>query len=89
MDPALRHSAFRLPRPAGSGPSYGGVALDGGDYSLIAVLGVTDGDPAKLSDKERQDTRERLQRAASDAAWQDFIAGLRANADIAIFKDKL
>jgi hypothetical protein len=63
--------------------------LDGGDYALIAVLGVTDGDPAKLTDKERQDTRERLQRAASDAAWQDFIAGLRANADVAIFKDKL
>ena len=89
VDPALRHSAFRLPRPAGTGPSYGGVALDSGDYALIAVLGVTDGDPAKLTDKERQDTRERLQRAASDAAWQDFIAGLRANADIAIFKDKL
>ena len=89
VDPAVRHSAFRLPRPAGTGPSYGGVALDGGDYALIAVLGVTDGDPAKLTDKERQDTRERLQRAASDAAWQDFIAGLRANADVAIFKDKL
>ncbi len=89
VDPALRHSAFRLPRPAATGPSYGGVALGGGDYALIAVLGVTDGDPGKLSDKERQDTRERLQRAASDAAWQDFIAGLRANADIAIFKDKL
>lgn len=89
VDPAVRHSAFRLPRPAGTGPSYGGVALDGGDYALIAVLGVTDGDPAKLTDKERHDTRERLQRAASDAAWQDFIAGLRANADVAIFKDKL
>lgn len=89
VDPVLRHSAFRLPRPAGTGPSYGGVALDGGDYALIAVLGVTDGDPAKLTDKERQDTRERLQRAASEAAWQDFIAGLRANADVAIFKDKL
>jgi peptidyl-prolyl cis-trans isomerase D len=89
VDPALRHSAFRLPRPAGTGPSYGGVALDSGDYALIAVLGVADGDPGKLTDKERQDTRERLQRAASDAAWQDFIAGLRANADIAIFKDKL
>jgi peptidyl-prolyl cis-trans isomerase D len=89
VDPAVRHDAFRLPRPAGTGPSYGGVALDGGDYALIAVLGVTDGDPAKLTDKERQDTRERLQRAASDAAWQDFIAGLRANADVAIFKDKL
>ena len=89
VDPAVRHSAFRLPRPAGTGPSYGGVALDGGDYALIAVLGVTDGEPAKLTDKERQDTRERLQRAASDAAWQDFIAGLRVNADVAIFKDKL
>jgi peptidyl-prolyl cis-trans isomerase D len=89
VDPAIRHSAFRLPRPAGTGPSYGGVALGSGDYALIAVLGVADGDPGKLTDKERQDTRERLQRAASDAAWQDFIAGLRANADIAIFKDKL
>lgn len=89
VDPAIRHSAFRLPRPAGTGPSYGGVALDGGDYALIAVLGVADGDPGKLTDKERQDARERLQRAAGDAAWQDFIAGLRANADIAIFKDKL
>ncbi|MCA1852947.1 MAG: SurA N-terminal domain-containing protein [Beggiatoa sp.] len=89
VDPAIRHSAFRLPRPAGTGPSYGGVALDGGDYALIAVLGVADGDPGKLTDKERQDTRERLQRAASDSAWQDFIAGLQANADIAIFKDKL
>jgi len=89
LDPAVRHSAFGLPRPAGTGPSYGGVALDGGDYALIAVLGVTDGDPAKLTDKEREDTRERLQRAASDAAWQDFIAGLRVNADVAIFKDKL
>jgi peptidyl-prolyl cis-trans isomerase D len=89
VDPTIRHSAFRLPRPAGTSPSYGGMTLDGGDYALIAVLGVADGDPGKLTDKERQDTRERLQRAASDAAWQDFIAGLRANADIAIFKDKL
>ncbi len=89
VDPVVRQAAFRLPRPAGAGASYGGVQMGNGDYALIALLGVTDIDPSKLTDKERQDTRANLQRAASGAAWRDFVADLRAQADIAIFKEEL
>jgi peptidyl-prolyl cis-trans isomerase D len=89
LDPMIRRGAFRLPRPGSGAPSYGGMGLVSGDYALIAVLGVTDGDPTGQSDQERQATRLRLQRAASDTEWRDFSAGLKAGADIAVFKDRL
>ncbi len=89
VDPLLRQAAFRLARPSGKGPSYGGVRIGNGDYAVIAVLAVTDGDPGKLTDKEREHARSQMQRAASDGEWRDFIADLRARADIAIFKEEL
>lgn len=86
---AVLQEAFRLERPQADGRSVGQSRLDGGEYALVVVSGVRDGDVESVNDEERQRLRDQLQTAYAQEATQDFIRELRAQADIEIFEDRL
>jgi len=73
--------AFRLPRPSDDRPSVGGTSIQGGDYAVVQVIGVTDGD-TDLADDERQQWRAELQQVFSQSEWQALMNALRAEMDV-------
>ena len=75
--------AFRLPRPVDDRPSVGGTSVSGGDYAVIQVTSVTDGD-TDLGEQERQQWRAQLQQIHSDSEWQALVQALRAEMDVKI-----
>lgn len=83
----IRDAAFGLARPEPGKPSVGGVALGDGDYVLLAVSEILDGDPSKLDEAVRKVAREQLARAKGDAQFNLMGKYLRKHADIEIATD--
>ncbi|HDK37820.1 MAG TPA: hypothetical protein ENG92_02230 [Thiolapillus brandeum] len=81
--PALiRDAAFALPRPESGKPSVGGVALGNGDYALLAVSKVIDGDPSSLDEAARKVAQEQLAKSKGEAQFNLMGRYLREHADI-------
>lgn len=83
------NTAFRMPRPADGKASLEGTRLSGGDYAVVRVSRVEDGKLASLSDKARQQMRDRLRGMRGQAALRSLVAALRARADITVHEDRL
>ncbi len=84
---ALVRAAFRLPRPAGEGPSVTGVETGSGAYALLQLRAVTPGEPEAPGDEAR--LREALARVHGSAELAGVVAGLRSRAAIEINEGNL
>lgn len=82
MDRIIVQSAFRMPHPADKGYSSEQFALPSGDQALVMLYAVHAGDLSNISASTRTDAAQRIERAASSAAEQALIAGLRQRAEI-------
>ena len=84
-------TAFQLPRPAlaPKGISVGGVALQSGDYAVVALSAVREGNLASLDTPTRVQLQRELQRTYSAVEYQGYLDGLKQAADIVIYSDKL
>lgn len=83
--PVLR-AAFTLPKTQ---PALGGARLDNGDYALVRVTNVREGDAAALSSAERLALVRELTRGAAERAYEDFVSTRLGRADIARYLDRL
>jgi peptidyl-prolyl cis-trans isomerase D len=82
VPPAVRDLAFRLPRPAKDGSSYGSTALAQGDAAVVAVSEVVDGSPGALKEAVRKQEREELARAIGAHYYDDLVKDLESRAKI-------
>jgi len=76
--------AFSLPRPKGDKPVIAGSAMPSGDYAVIAVRSVKDGQLG--DDAARRLLANQLATAHGSAEYQAFLKKLRAEADIELMK---
>lgn len=81
---AILEQGFRLPYPSGDKSSVAGFKLPDGDYVVLALRGVRDGELSKLNEAERQRVRQALQRRASEHTQQAMIHVLRQQADVTL-----
>lgn len=80
---------FAMPRPTADKPSYTGVALPSGDYSVIAFSAVTEFDPATVDDTKRQTAKRQLEASAAESLLSALRADLRQSADVKIYHKNL
>lgn len=85
----VSRQVFRMPHPSADRPTYSGVSVGGGDYVLIALEAVQDGDPHVVDDDQKASNDERLANNSSRWEWLDFVADLKQSADIEVFTDSL
>lgn len=75
LPPAVVRTAFTLARP-GDKPVVGGAPLAGGDYAVVALYEVKDGDPGAVAEADRKRWREQARnnigRMESDAALESI-----------------
>lgn len=89
VERAVLEQAFQLARPASGQPVFGGVVLAAGDYGIIALTEVKDGDPGATDKGLRDALRANLGRSAGQEVYQSFVQGLRAKADVVMFAEQL
>ena len=77
-------AAFGVPSLGHKGLSYVGVVSAEGDYMLIGVDKITDGDVASLTEPERQSSRAELSRTLGSLQFKGVLEALRARSDIEI-----
>ena len=80
--------AFGLRRPEAGKPSAAGTALTGGDYAVLVVTAVKDGDPGKLDEAQRKREREQLAQRKGTAQFNLLGRYLREHADVEITAEK-
>ena len=88
VDPALVQAVFRMPRPAGGAISYGSTALSSGDFAVLVLSRVIDGDPASFDKAERENLRQQLTNLRGAESSQAILDALKAKARIVIQLDE-
>lgn len=89
LDPALTQAIFRMPRPGAHRRLLDGVALSNGDYALVALHGIENGDPAKLSAKRRSQIGEELAARQGNAEFDAYVEALRQKGKVKEYPDRL
>lgn len=89
MAPTILQAAFKLQRPADGKPSYGTVALESGDYAVIAVTAVQDGDPAKVTEERRKSLGRMLVQMNGASEFAALLEQLKSQAKIVVNEDNL
>ncbi len=79
---AVVKTAFTLPRPEKGKVSAGGAPLEGGDYAVLAVSEVKDGDPSRLDDQARKQEAAALARRKGLAQYKLLVRFLRDRAKV-------
>jgi peptidyl-prolyl cis-trans isomerase D len=89
VDANIIKEVFRMKKPAKGAASYDGVVLPNGDYAIIALSKVTDGDPATVKKENRENIKRRLIKAASANARSYLMADLKSKAKIQVQQEDL
>ncbi|ADJ28262.1 SurA N-terminal domain-containing protein [Nitrosococcus watsonii] len=82
--------AYELPHPPSSKePAFAGQALASGDYAVVGVYKVQNGDPSKLEEKARRSLVQEMEQVHGEMVYRDFIQELKSKADIKIYTENL
>ena len=85
----LLEVAFRMPRPDGGSARFDGVVDDFGDFVIVSLSRVDDGDVSTMSDGERRSLRQVLQADRGRTMFDAFVRGRRRAADVQIIEQNL
>lgn len=85
---AVLDGVFRMPVPAEGETTY--ELIDRGQgWTLVALRGVTAGDPAAADEAQRNGARQQLQFSSTGREVQGLLAWLRANTEITVADEQL
>ncbi len=85
----IANEVFKMAKPATGGATVGGIALANGDYAVIKLTGVKDGDPAAVDETQRKAIVQSLTNRASESEFGAMLQSAKEKAKIVRFEDKL
>jgi len=89
LPPVLVSHLFKMPRPTDDRPTYAGVRLPSGDYAVIALNKVVDGDLKTVDELGGEATlKGMLERSRGEVYFRHLVQDLRDQADIVIIKQE-
>ena len=87
--PEVLSQAFLLPHPVGGKAQFARVAMHDGQFALVGVDKVQDGDLSKVTADQRLTLRDQMTRAYGLIATQEFIDALKAKTTIKVATDRM
>ena len=81
--------AFRMPRPGFGAAQFDGVLDDHGDFVIVSLSRVDDGDASSMSGEESDILRRGLESDIGRTAFDAFVRGRRNAADVRIVEQNL
>jgi len=89
MPPALVSRLFKMPRPAGEQPVYAGVRLPDGDYAVVVLNRVEDGELKTVDELGGEATlKSMIERSRGEVYFRHLVQNLKDQADIVINKQE-
>lgn len=91
---AVLRTAFQSGKPEDDTPVVTGHSLGSGDYAIVMVTAVYEGELVENEeDQENDKTREaammELLRVRGSGEWQEFLENAKSNADVEIYNDNI
>jgi peptidyl-prolyl cis-trans isomerase D len=78
----VANAVFRMAAPEAGQTLYQGLATANGDYLLIGLSQVKDGDISQLSDNEKEQLRRALAGSMGRAEYEHILVNLRSDAKV-------
>lgn len=89
VDPQISSAVFAMPRPSGDAATFKGVELAPGDFAVITLYEVIDGDPATVSTAERDAHEGAITNFLGQLTVRDFVESLKERTKIKVYEDRL
>jgi peptidyl-prolyl cis-trans isomerase D len=89
VPPAVLSTAFSMGRPQGDKPLVKGLPLFSGDYAVIALQEVVDGNPANAAADRRRHQADEMVQQVRQRSLDELLQSLKARATVRVFEDKL
>lgn len=89
IDPEIIDAAFAMRRPAEDGPALEGLSLASGDYAVIALHEVVDGDPAEVSEDEQRMNAQAIAQYLGQRGVGAVIDAARERKEVRVFENRL
>jgi peptidyl-prolyl cis-trans isomerase D len=89
LQPEILKMAYKLPHPQPKTPTFAGQSLESGDYVVLGLYAVQDGDLSKLDEKARQSLIQEIERMRGEIAYRGFIEEIKSEAGIKIYTESL
>ena len=81
----LLRKVFSMARPSADGrSSFAGQELENGDFAVVELLSVEDGDPKSVDDAVAEQERSQLRRQFGRDYYRHVTADLRAQAKVEV-----
>lgn len=85
---SVLRNAFQIGTPKDK-PLVASNRLGSGDYSIVIVTAVHEGEVINKEDDSAQEIDTDLRRIRGNNEWQEFIKNAKSNADITLFKENI
>ena len=85
----LREVVFRMPRPDTGVPPFDGVLDDHGDYAIVSLSRVDDGDLSSLDEDETRALRQALEAELGRSSFDAFVRSRRQSSDVRVVEENL
>ena len=85
----LLEVAFRIPRPGGGAPQFDGMVDDDGDFVIVSLSRVEDGDISSMNEDERRSLQQALETDFGRSVFDAFVRGRRQSADVNVVEQNL
>lgn len=89
LDRTLAEHVFKLVRPENGKASGSGLRIGNGDYAVMRLTAVKDGDPAQIDDTQKKTITKTLAESAAESEFAALLESAKKNAKIARFENKL
>lgn len=90
VSPQILHQAFSMAKPTSTDQAeFIGFTATNGNYVLLKLSAVTEGNSDNVSDAEREGLKSHLLRAYGESELQAFINSLKEGSDIEVFSNYL
>jgi len=88
-DAMLRRVVFSMPKPGGDAPVYEGFTNASGNFVVVALRSVVEGDPAEAPPERREAVRRTLGEAYGQRAYEAYLESLREQAEVVVYDESL
>ncbi|MDR2876909.1 MAG: SurA N-terminal domain-containing protein [Chromatiales bacterium] len=89
VNPQVSSAVFSMPRPAADTATYKGVELDSGDFAVVTLYEVIDGNPESVTAAERSAHEGAVTNFLGQLAVRDLLESLKERTKVKVFEDRL
>ncbi|WP_455200973.1 SurA N-terminal domain-containing protein [Kaarinaea lacus] len=89
IDSKVVQQAFKITKPEEGKTSYDGVELASGDYAVIGISNVRDGDIENMEEAKRQTLQRNIAGIRGESAFTSYLQSLKDSASIIVQDDNL